>query len=143
MEKRDDDGKMEESDEDAIETFELNEELITRNMSWRSCHFQSLFRFILLNSWVIWKCFKGKSRYRKFIKKLQVELVEKFKEGQKRKKKNNCKLKENSLQSAVEGTEKERNKWNLNQWKIKHSNSLNKFSKKNIFFFKLNKIEIK
>ena len=43
MEKRDDEGKMEESDEDAIETFELNEELITRNMSWRSCHFQSLF----------------------------------------------------------------------------------------------------
>ena len=56
-------------------------------MSWRSCHFQSLFRFILLNSWVIFKCFKGKSRYRKFIKKLQVELVEKFKEGQKKKEK--------------------------------------------------------
>ena len=29
MEKRDDEGKIEESDEDAIETFELNEELIT------------------------------------------------------------------------------------------------------------------
>ena len=53
----------------------------------------SLPIFILLNSWVIFKCFKGKSRYRKFIKKLQVELVEKFKEGQKKKKEKQLQVK--------------------------------------------------
>ena len=26
-----------------------------KNFSWRSCNFQTLFRMILVNSWIIWK----------------------------------------------------------------------------------------
>ena len=52
-----------------------------KNMSWRSCHFQTIFRFILVNCWVIWKYFHGKVEYGIFIKMLRDELIAQYEEG--------------------------------------------------------------
>ena len=59
-----------------------------RNKSWRACHFQTLLRFIFVNSWVIYKFRnEGKVKYRTFLKLLQGELIAKFHEGESLKKK--------------------------------------------------------
>ena len=52
-----------------------------KNMSWRGCHFQTIFRFILVNSWVIWKYYNGKVEYGIFVKMLRDEFIAQYEEG--------------------------------------------------------------
>ena len=59
-----------------------------KNYSWRSCHFQTLFRFALVNSWIIWKIHHGVVPFNEFLLTIQYEFKEKYilgKEERKRK----------------------------------------------------------
>ena len=49
-----------------------------KNYSWRSCHFQTLFRFALVNTWVIWKVLRGPAPYTELLLILQYEFKEKY-----------------------------------------------------------------
>jgi hypothetical protein len=51
-----------------------------KNYSWRSCHFQTLFRFVLSNSWVIYKKMNKSIPYSQFLQSLKGEFKSKFEE---------------------------------------------------------------
>ena len=80
-------------------------------MSWRGCHFQTLLRFVWVNSLVIYKYRNGKIQCGQFLKKLQNELISKFKEDQELKKEEKIK-------------EKKRKKWEYEKERRKRANKI-------------------
>lgn len=64
-----------------------------KNYSWRSCHFHTLFRFTLINSWIIYKHFNGSLSFSKFLQELKKEFKKKFEEGEEKKKEDQKKRK--------------------------------------------------
>jgi hypothetical protein len=78
-----------------------------KNYSWRSCHFHTLFRFALANSWIIYKHFNGVLSFAKFLQVLKQEFKEQFKEGEEKKKND---FKKRKLQRQEERRNEKRQK---------------------------------
>ena len=50
-----------------------------KNFSWRSCHFQTLFRMVLANSWIVYKILRNvKLTFPQFLEKLQQQFKEQY-----------------------------------------------------------------
>ena len=52
-----------------------------KNFSWRACHFQTIFRMILVNCWIIWKKLHGAIAFPNFLQNLQREFKREYFKG--------------------------------------------------------------
>ena len=64
----------------------LNQNLKTndwkhKNYSWRACHFQTLFRMILVNSWIVYKILGTVRTFPQFLSQLQQQFKEQYEIG--------------------------------------------------------------
>ena len=79
-----------------------------KNYSWRSCHFHTLFRFTLANSWIIYKQFNEVISFAEFLGELKTEFKKRFEEGEEKKKE--VKMKRKLVRQAERRKEKKQKK---------------------------------